>query len=49
MAAMRGRWPERGLTVAAAAGPDRKGLRVRGTAASAARKAPGAEGGRGAA
>lgn len=49
MAAMRDRWPERGLTVAAAAGPDRKGLRVRGTAASAVRKAPGDEGGHGAA
>lgn len=44
---MRGRWPERGLTVAAAAGPDRKGLRVRRTATSAARRAPGGEGGRG--
>lgn len=42
MAMMRGRWPERGLTVAAAAGPDRKGLRVRRTAASAAPRPPAA-------
>ncbi|XP_058711558.1 uncharacterized protein LOC131587574 [Poecile atricapillus] len=42
MAAMRGRWPERGLTVAAAAGPERKGLRVRRAAASAAERPPAA-------